>query len=290
MSQIHQPVLVNEVLTVLKPKKNDSYLDLTAGYGGHASAILNQTNNYQESVLVDRDITSTTFLQNLFVGKPIIIVKEDYYQASINLEKQGKLFDIILADLGVSSQHFNDKNRGFSFKDNGPLDMRMDQGQSLSAMQVINEYSEKEIARVLKEYGDEPKARLIAKLIINSRPIISTRELADICLKAWPGRSKVHPATRTFQAIRIEVNQELSQLSLSLPIWLKLLKPGGRLAVISFHSLEDRIVKHFFKEKNGEHYDSEVMILTKKPIIPTKNETVNNPRSRSAKLRAVVKK
>ncbi len=289
MLLIHQPVLVDGVIKVLKPEKNDSYLDLTAGYGGHANIILARTKNYRESVLVDRDKTSTDYLHNIFADKPLMIINQDYYQASTDLMKQNKKFDIILVDLGVSSQHLNDQSRGFSFKDNGPLDMRMDQSQKLSAMVVVNDYPEKELARIISEYGDEPKARYIAKLIVNNRPILNTQELAKLCLKAWPGRSKIHPATRTFQAIRIEVNQELTLLQKSLPIWFNLLKPDGRLAVISFHSLEDRITKQFFKDNSGERYDSELTLLTKKPIVPDQNEIVINPRSRSAKLRAVVK-
>ncbi len=249
-----------------------------------------KTGNYSDTILVDRDKTANDYLKTKFFDKKISIIKDDYYHASLELKNQNKSFNIILADLGVSSQHFNDQTRGFSFQENAPLDMRMDQSQALSAEYVVNNYSKDELIRILKEYGEEPKARLIAKLIIDNRPLKNTDDLARLCLRAWPGRSKVHPATRTFQAIRIEVNQEIDQLRKSLPIWLDLLKPSGRLAVISFHSLEDRLVKRFFIENCEHQYDSRAILLTKKPLTADQQELDNNPRSRSAKLRAVVKK
>lgn len=290
MSQLHEPVLVEEVLGLLKPKSSDNYLDLTAGYGGHAKAIMSKMNSYSETVLIDRDKVANDYLKTQFFDKKVSIIQDDFYHASLKLKEQARTFNIILADLGVSSQHFNDLARGFSFKDNASLDMRMDQSQALSADYVVNKYSKEELIRLLTEYGEEPKARLITKLIIDNRPLKDTNELARICLQAWPGRSKVHPATRTFQAIRIEVNQEIDQLRNSLPIWFDLLKPAGRLAIISFHSIEDRLVKQFFKEISGNQYDSRATLLTKKPVTADQMEIDNNPRSRSAKLRAVVKK
>src|SRR5690606_33091357 len=152
-------------------------------------------------------------------------------------------------DLGVSSPHLNQASRGFSLQSDGPLDMRMDTTQSLTAEKVVNTYSREELADILRRYGEEPKAQKIASLIVSNRPITTTKQLADIAAKAWPSHSKIHPATRTFQAIRVAVNNELALLEKSWPIWLdQLLAPGGRIAIISFHSLEDRLVKQAFAE------------------------------------------
>jgi 16S rRNA (cytosine1402-N4)-methyltransferase len=154
---------------------------------------------------------------------------------------------------------------------------------------VVNTYGEARLQDILTRYGEEPKAARIAHAIVEARPLHTTGELAAIAAKAWPGHSRVHPATRTFQAIRIAVNDELGQLERGLPLWLKLLAPGGRIAVISFHSLEDRLVKQAFQEAGGERYDAELRLLTKKPVSAAHDEIVHNPRARSAKLRAAVK-
>jgi 16S rRNA (cytosine1402-N4)-methyltransferase len=167
--------------------------------------------------------------------------------------------------------------------------MRMDETQALTAAILLNTYDEARITDILKRYGEEPKARQIAAAIVAARPLRTTEELAVIAAKAWPGYSRVHPATRTFQAIRIAVNDELGQLDQALPLWFKLLAPGGRLAVISFHSLEDRMVKQALQEAAGERYDAELRLLTKRPVTATPTETATNPRARSAKLRAAVK-
>lgn len=286
----HIPVLLNEVLEVLAPKKGNSYLDLTGGYGGHASAILERTGNYEHSVLVDRDPNAVRSLQEQFAAKGVEVRQSDFLSASRNLKEQGRQFDLILADLGVSSPHLNQANRGFSIREDGPLDMRMDTTQDLTAEQVVNTYSEAELADILKKYGEEPKARQIASLITHNRPIKTTNELAKIVAKAWPGHSKTHPATRTFQALRIAVNDELELLRESLPIWTTdLLAPGGRIAIISFHSLEDRLVKQALQEASGDRYDAELRLLTKHPLMGSENELVFNPRARSAKLRAAAK-
>jgi 16S rRNA (cytosine1402-N4)-methyltransferase len=168
--------------------------------------------------------------------------------------------------------------------------MRMDDTQALTAADVVNNYDEAELVRILRVYGEEPRANKIARLIVEHRPIVTTHELAKIVAQAWPGYSKVHPATRTFQAIRIAVNNELDLLEHSLPVWVDLLAPGGRIAVISFHSLEDRIVKQFFAEHSGNRYDAILRLLTKQPVSGGADEIVFNPRARSAKLRAAVKK
>jgi 16S rRNA (cytosine1402-N4)-methyltransferase len=281
--QKHIPVLLQATLDYLNPQAGERYLDLTAGYGGHASAIAQRTNDWSKMVLVDRDEFAIKHLQNLKANGAQVI-QADFLSACQRLRQEGQIFDMILLDLGVSSPHLDDAVRGFSFQQTGPLDMRMDQSQSVSAATIVNEATAAELEKILKEYGEEPRARRVAAAIIDARPISTTTELAEIVRLALPGpRQKRHPATKTFQAIRIAVNQELSQLEQTLPILLDLLAPGGRVAVISFHSLEDRIVKRFFKEETENGYESRVEALTKKPI--SGDDDVFNPRARSAKLR-----
>jgi 16S rRNA (cytosine1402-N4)-methyltransferase len=285
----HIPVLLNEVLQYLQPTKGESYLDLTGGYGGHAGAVLEKTQNPTESTLVDRDANAITALKERF-SKVSDIRQADFLTASQQLSQEGKQFDMILADLGVSSPHLNQASRGFAFSQDGPLDMRMDQSQELTAEKVVNTFREKELARIIKQYGEDPKAHQIAARIVRARPLKTTHELAKVVAAAWPGYNKTHPASRTFQALRIFVNDELTLIRKSLPIWINLLKPGGRLAVISFHSLEDRIVKQFLAEHAGDRYDADLTLLTKRPVEANSDEVVFNPRARSAKLRAAVKK
>lgn len=285
----HVPVLLNEVLQYLNPKVGESYLDFTAGYGGHASAILDRVGSLTDAVLVDRDQNAINVLREMYADDRIEIRQKDFLTAARELLAQGRTFDLILADLGTSSPHLNEGQRGFSIKADGPLDMRMDQSQQLTAETIVNTYSEAELTDVLRNYGEEPRAATISHAIVNARPLYHTHELAALVAEIWPGYHRLHPATRTFQAIRIAVNDELSLLQLSLPLWFELLKPGGRIAVISFHSLEDRLVKQALQEVAGERYDAELRLLTKHPIAATPAEIVNNPRARSAKLRAAVK-
>jgi 16S rRNA (cytosine1402-N4)-methyltransferase len=285
----HTPVLLSQTLQYLAPRPGESYLDLTAGYGGHAGAILERTKNPVGIVLVDRDQTAITSLKDTF-GKDVDIRHSDFYAVTERLLQEGRRFDMILADLGVSSLHLDNASRGFAFMQTGPLDMRMDQSRGITAEEMVNTYSEDELITILKRYGEEPKAKRIAKLIIEHRPIKTTEELAKVVTKAYPGRSRTHPATRTFQALRIAVNDELGQLERALPLWCQLLAPRGRLGVISFHSLEDRIVKNTFKELAGDRYDAELRLVSKKPIVGDKNEIVSNPRARSAKLRVSQRK
>lgn len=285
----HIPVLLEEVLKYLDPKPGDSYLDLTAGYGGHALAITERTGSLTSTVLVDRDKNAIDHLGKIFPKETVTLKQKDFLSAARELLIAHKQFDLILADLGVSSPHLNIGSRGFAIATDGPLDMRMDQNQELTAATIVNSYSTKQLVEILRRYGEEPKADRVANAIVAARPLISTKQLADVVKKVWPGRSKVHPATRTFQAIRIAVNDELNQLVDSIPIWLQLLSPGGRLAVISFHSLEDRIVKQAFKEVSGDRYDAQLVLLTKTAITPSPAELVHNPRSRSAKLRVAAK-
>ncbi len=288
-NQKHVPVLLSEVLQYLDPKEGDSYLDLTAGYGGHASEVLAASGNYQDSVLVDRDINAIDELHKVFDDTDVVLKQSDFLSASQELSQAGRHFDLIMADLGVSSPHLNVGNRGFSIRESGDLDMRMDQSQELTAKYIVNKYSEADIAKLLVDYGEEPKAKQIAKAIVQARPVDTTDQLAAIAEAAWPGYSRVHPATRSFQALRIAVNDELGQLQTALPLWQELLAPGGRLVVISFHSLEDRLVKRAMAEVSGDRYDAEFTLLTKSPVTATPNEIVHNPRARSAKLRAAAK-
>jgi 16S rRNA (cytosine1402-N4)-methyltransferase len=286
----HIPVLLSQTLQYLDPKEGDSYLDLTAGYAGHAEKILERTKNPEGTTLIDRDPNAVKKLRERFKNENVEIIQKDFFSASKKLAAEGKRFNLILADLGISSPHINEASRGFSIKAIGPLDMRMDTTQELTAEVMLNTYSEEELVKILQTYGEEPKARLIARLIVGNRPLKTTQELATLVATAWPGHSKVHPATRTFQAIRVAVNNELDLLERSLPIWLDtLLAPGGRIAVISFHSLEDRIVKQALTERSGDRYDATLKLLTKHPVVGEQDELVFNPRARSAKLRAALK-
>jgi 16S rRNA (cytosine1402-N4)-methyltransferase len=285
----HLPVLLDEVLQCLAPIKDETYLDLTAGYGGHASEILGRTGNYKSSVLVDRDSNALDELALKFGKTGIKIRHQDFLSAAQELESNHNKFDLILADLGVSSPHLNEGTRGFAIRESSELDMRMDQTQDLTAYTIVNTYSESKLAQILKDYGEEPKARQIARVIVAARPVKTTDQLAAIAARVWPGHSRVHPATRTFQALRIAVNDELNLIEKALPVWQNLLAPGGRIAIISFHSLEDRLVKQALAESSGDRYDAELRLITKSPITASLNELAFNPRARSAKLRAAVK-
>ena len=285
--ELHKPVLLSEVLEVLKPRPGESYLDLTAGYGGHASEILAVTRNYKDSVLVDRDPFAYEYLKGKYESEPLRIVNEDFYNAVLHEIECGNTFDLILADFGVSSPQLDEAERGFSFSKDGPLDMRMDRRQELTAERVVNKYSERELAELFEKYGEEKPgfSKMIAREIVHHRPFRSTTELADL-IKRKSKFSRVHPATRIFQAIRIEVNDELGEIEKTLKLLPKVLKPGGRVAIITFHSLEDRLVKEYFKEESSFGKESKLMILTKAPKVAENEELIINPRARSAKLRA----
>ena len=290
MEKLHIPVLLSEVLAGLDPKPKESYLDLTAGYGGHASKILDVTQNYKDSVLVDRDEFAVNYLKQEFPSE-ITIEHQDFYSAVLQLLQCGKTFDLILADFGVSSPQLDMESRGFSFKYEAPLDMRMDQRQGRTAYDVVNKTSEKELSRIFINYGEITKGRaeMLARTIVHHRPTKTTKELADL-VKSKSRYSKTHPATQVFQAIRIAVNGELEQIEQTLPLLPKLLNPSGRLGLITFHSLEDRLVKNFFKEATSHGEESTITIINKKPIIAESEELVINPRSRSAKLRLARKR
>ncbi len=289
----HTPVLLREVIDELRPQAGQSYLDLTAGYGGHAAVVLEATGSPEQAVLVDRDDGAVEALKKRFGAGGPTIIHSDFLSTLEKLAGEGRQFDMILADLGVSSPHLDASERGFSFNSPGPLDMRMDRRQELSADYIVNQLPAAELAGILERFGEEPKAKQVAQAIVASRPVKDTEHLAAIIDSvtghpSWRAK-KIHPATRSFQAIRIAVNDELAQLERGLPLMLALLKPGGRLVVISFHSLEDRIVKRFFAERSGPTYDAELTMLTKRPVTADRNEIVSNPRARSAKLRAASK-
>ncbi len=288
---IHVPVLLESTLELLKPQPRESYLDLTAGYGGHAKRILDITGNYAESVLVDRDDYAIKRLEPLS-DKGVRLLHTDFVTAAKQLIKEGQTFNIILVDLGVSSPQLDQFERGFSFTNSGPLDMRMDRNQVTNAETLVNTASVTELTRIITQYGEEPigLAKTIANAIVVNRPLSKTGELADLIKQVYRGKwKKIHPATRTFQAIRIAVNDELRQVEDLLPLLPDLLKPGGRVGIISFHSLEDRLVKRYFKDQFDDGLEAVLLPLTKKPIAGSIYD-VHNPRARSSKLRAAVKK
>mgnify|MGYP003381715192 CR=1 FL=1 len=288
---LHVPVLLDASVALLHPNLGENYLDLTAGYGGHAEAILEQTKNYEDSCLVDRDQFAINNLER-FTKRGALLLHADFLSAAKQLVGEGRQFNIILLDLGVSSPQLDRAERGFSFKNSGPLDMRMDVSQEFTAEKLVNTWNKDKLTHILQNYGEEPlkTARLYADAIVKNRPMHTTEELASVIAHAYRGAwSKIHPATRTFQAIRIAVNDELGQIEQLMPLIPQLLKTGGRVGIISFHSLEDRIVKRYFAEQKESGYEAELTVLTPHPLLG-RTDDVHNPRARSAKLRAAVKK
>jgi 16S rRNA (cytosine1402-N4)-methyltransferase len=293
----HIPVLLEQVIDVLAPKPGEIFIDLTAGFGGHSAALLERVGKSGEGVLIDQDPEAVAALNDRFKNDPRVHVKKANFGDLAGLELP--FADMILADIGVSSVQLDRPERGFSFKSDGPLDMRMDTSQGETAAELIARLPEARLADVIYEYGEERRSRRIAKAIVETRKVStidSTAQLAQIVEQAvgHDRKSKIHPATKTFQALRIAVNDELGALTRMLPTATALLKPGGRLAVISFHSLEDRMVKQYFRtitrsEKDQMGQDVSVpkfRLVTKKPIAGL-DEKDFNPRARSAKLRAV---
>ena len=288
---LHVPVLLEQSLSILQPKKGESYLDLTAGYGGHAKEFLKITKNYKDSVLVDRDEFAILNLKAL-QAKGAELMHTDFISATEKLIEEEKKFDIVFVDLGVSSPQLDKEERGFSFNKDGPLDMRMDRRQDISAADIVNRATPKELETIIAKYGEEKSAftARIVEAIRTNRPIRTTKELSDLILSQHRGGwQKTHPATRTFQALRIATNEEIKQVENLLPKLSKLLNNGGRVGIISFHSLEDRLVKQYFKDQDEAGLEASLKLLTKKPIDGATYD-VHNPRSRSAKLRAAVKK
>jgi 16S rRNA (cytosine1402-N4)-methyltransferase len=279
----HIPVLPQEVLEGLAIQPGGLYLDATVGGGGHSRLIL-QADDSVKLVAVDQDESAIAAARaNLSEFGDRITFWQGNFS---NFDPQGKQFDGILADLGVSSAQFDIPERGFSFRHEAPLDMRMDQSQELTAADIVNHWDETDLANLIYNYGEERLSRRIARKILEQRPFQTTTELAEAISYCVPRKyryGRIHPATRTFQALRIAVNQELDVLETLLqkaPGWLA---PGGRLVIISFHSLEDRMVKHSLKQNHS------LKVITKKPITAAEEELEKNPRSRSAKLRVAEK-
>lgn len=288
-NKLHQPVLLDSVLSYLTPTPGETYLDLTAGYGGHAEAVMKLTEDAASMTLVDRDAKAIKALHR-FEAIGARLLHSDFLSAAKLLISEGKRFDMILADLGVSSPQLDSADRGFSFKNDGPLDMRMDQRLELTAEDIVNTYQEAQLAELIRQFGEEPKYKRIAQAIVAGRPHHLTASLATIIAGVIPRsrRQKIHPATRTFQALRIALNQELTQVENLLPLLPKLLNTGGRVVIISFHSLEDRLVKRYFAKEAASGYEAELKLLNKKAVRGAISD-VSNPRARSATLRAAVK-
>jgi 16S rRNA (cytosine1402-N4)-methyltransferase len=302
MSAPHQPVLKVQVLNALHLKPGHHILDCTVGAGGHAESILHQISPTGQLVGLDVDPEALKIAQSRLApfGERVRLVQANFDRVTEVATRLGFWpVDAILADLGVSSMQLDEPERGFSFSQEGPLDMRMGPEASQTAADLINTLTEQELADLIYRYGEERKSRPIARAIVKARPIYTTLALAEVVSKAAGGRrgQKIHPATRTFQAIRIAVNDELGALERFLPQAVELLAPGGRLAVISFHSLEDRLVKRFLQQEARDclcppkqptctcQHRASVDIITAKPIIAEQAEVSTNPRARSAKLR-----
>lgn len=297
MEPQHIPVLLTEVIEGLELRPGDNVIDGTVGAGGHAAAILERTAPDGKLLGLDVDeVALETARKNLarFGSSRDMLVRENYRNVRRVLQTQSfGPVQAALLDLGFSSMEIDDPSRGLSFRFDGPLDMRYDRRQETSAAEIVNGWSRDELARMIWEYGEERYSRSIAEAIVRARrekTLTGTFELVDVIAGAVPGhyrRGRLHFATRTFQALRIAVNDELGGLQEALPAFLEALEPGGRLAVISFHSLEDRIVKQFFRERADS---GEVVVKTKRPIVASDAEIDANPRSRSAKLRLAIKR
>jgi len=262
---IHNSVLLNEMLEALAPEAGKTYIDATFGGGGYTRAILKTDAHV---IAFDRDPFVQQFAENVQLIQAPFSQMEEYVKEKV---------DGIVFDFGVSSFQIDTPGRGFSFQHEGPLDMRMGNTKTTAAL-VVNTYAEKDLANIIYTYGEEHSSRFIAKLLVKNRPFHTTKQLADLLSKHLRGKPHLHPATLTFQALRIYVNDELHEIQNGLAAALNLLKPNGRIVTVSFHALEDRIVKQFFKTHN-------LNSLHKNVIIPSKDEIKNNPRSRSARLR-----
>jgi 16S rRNA (cytosine1402-N4)-methyltransferase len=282
----HVPVLLNESLQYLDPKPGARFIDATLGAGGHTREILERTGPDGQVLAIDQDESALSNAKATLesFGSRVIFVHSNFRAVGKIAEEYGFLnCDGVLADIGISSMMVDDPSRGFSFMREGPLDMRMDRTQELTAADVVNAYSEKEIADILFTFGEERRSRPIARSIVRSRPLQQTTDLVRAIerVSGGPRHGQIHPATRTFQALRIYVNDELGSLEDFLNSSMTVIRSGGRVVVISFHSLEDRIVKQKFR---GSTVPGRV--LTKKVVTATDEEVRGNPRARSAKLRA----
>ncbi len=308
---MHKSVLLQEVLAHLSPKEGEVFIDATIGFGGHAEAILRAIGPKGTLLGLDQDQEAVDWLKaNLAPKYPnLIIEKANFSQISEIADRKGlNLASGILADIGVSSYQLDQPERGFSFRENGPLDMRMDKDRELTAEKILSDYGEEDLVGIFQRYGEERLSKTIAREIVairGSKSLKTTKTLAELVEKTYQKkglkRGKIHLATQVFQALRIEVNDELGSLEKFLPQAIDLLATDGRLGVITFHSMEDRIVKQYFKKeakgcicppeipKCQCGHEKRVKILTKKPITASKEELNENPRSRSAKLRVIQK-
>jgi 16S rRNA (cytosine1402-N4)-methyltransferase len=301
---VHVPVLSKESIELLNPQPGNTFVDCTLGAGGHTRLILQRIAPNGRMLAIDRDEAAVEAARVAFsdTAPPPTFVHGDFRDLTQLAHEAGvQAAHGVLFDLGLSSVQLDDPERGFSFRQAGPLDMRMDRHQPIAAAQVVNQLPERELAEVIRRLGEERWAARVAKFIAARRPLRSTRDLAAaveaaIPRGAWP--PDLHPATRTFQAIRMHVNDELGSLEGGLRGALEIVQPGGRIAVISFHSLEDRLVKSFFLTESRDclcppeqpvctcHHRASLRVLTRRPVRPTTEEVAGNPRSRSARLRA----
>ncbi len=291
---MHIPVLKDEVLKYLDPKENENFIDCTAGEGGHMFAILEKTTPNGKILAIDKDVRNIGLIEmkakERGLGSRVVVREGNYADIDKIVEKEefGKVSGILL-DLGISSWHINESGRGFSFQKDEPLDMRYCPGDGVTAWEIVNSWPPEEIELILREFGEERFAKRISEAIVFRRKvqkIDTASDLAKVISDNVPKTKRIHPATRTFQALRIVVNTELENIERVLPLALKILERRGRIVAISFHSLEDRIIKRFFREMSDE---GEMKILTKRPVIPSDEEIKKNQRSRSAKLRAAIK-
>lgn len=298
----HVPVLLSAVLEGLRPRSGMSFIDATLGAGGHAAALLEASAPDGRLLGFDRDAAALEVARRRLArfGDRVRVVHASYAQIGRLAPAHGfEAVDGILFDLGLSSLQLDDPARGFSFRFDAPLDMRFDPRHGITAAELVNELPEERLAALLREYGEERHARRIARAIVAARPVRTTGRLAEVVARAVPRarHERIHPATRTFQALRIAVNEELEALERALPQAVELLRPGGRLAVISFHSLEDRIVKRFMRREAQDclcppeqlvctcEHVARLRVITRKPIMATEEEIAANPRARSARLR-----
>ncbi len=292
----HVPVLLKEAIDFLAVKRGGTYLDATVGLGGHSYEIAKRLGAPGHLIGFDKDPAALRVAAKKLAGSESGNEQKDWPTitllnmsfAELATREREAAYDGILADLGVSSLQLGDPGRGFSFQADGPLDMRMNPMSGDSAEQVVNHIDERELADVIYEFGEERRSRRIARAIVRSRPISTTKQLVDVISAAARSmkHERIHPATRTFQALRIFVNRELDDLKALMETAPRVLKPGGRLVVISFHSLEDRIVKD---EMRAGAKDGKYTLLMKKPLTATEEEIESNPRSRSAKMRVAEK-
>ena len=282
----HTPVLAEEVIQFLDPRPGGRFIDATVGAGGHSRAILEHTAPDGKLLAIDQDESALKHAREALAcfGPRVVFVQENFRNiAGLAAATGFSECDGVLADIGISSMMVEDPSRGFSFMHEGPLDMRMDRTQPLTAADVLNTHSEKDIADILYNYGEERRSRAIARSIVRARPLETTADLVRAIerVTGGPRFGRIHPATRTFQALRIFVNDELRNLEIFLDSSMGTVRAGGRLVVISFHSLEDRIVKHKFRAPAVPG-----RVLTKKVVTASEEELRRNPRARSAKLRA----